>query len=57
MILAPATALGVSHPSPHNILARTVSSPHLTGVRLLARQANLQRVLGALHPTLSREQG
>mgnify|MGYP000879189762 CR=1 FL=1 len=57
MILDPSIASGVSHPSPHHILARTVSSPHLTGVRLLARQANLQRVLGALHPILSRDLG
>ncbi len=57
MILDPAIGLGASHPSPHSILARTVSSPHLTRVRLLARQANLQRVPGALHPSLSRGLG
>jgi|GEM_PF-507760 len=36
--LEPAIALGASHPRAHHILACTVSSPHLTGVRLLARR-------------------
>jgi len=57
MILIPAIELGASHPSPHRILVRPVSSPHRTRVRLLTRQTNLQHVQGALHPSLSWELG
>jgi hypothetical protein len=55
--LQPASEPGASHPSPHRILACAVSSPHRARVRLVACQANLQCVPGALHPSRIRAAG